>query len=112
MTIDEAVAACGICAEKLRRYKELGLLGSETDGDELLRRIGAICSFAKAGVGAEKIAKNPVLLDERAETVGERIMIMRKERCRQLDGLHTKQQELDCLDGIIRKIKNGGRICR
>ena len=31
---------------------------------------------------------------------------------RLLDELHAKQQALDCLDCIIRKIKSGGCVCR
>ena len=52
------------------------------------------------------------LLDESAATLDERVRIMKKERFRLLDELHAKQQALDCLDCIIRKIKSGGCICR
>ena len=110
--MDEAGEACGISADKLKRYRELGILPPDGEGEEGLKRLSVISSLAKAGVSAEKIAENPVLLDESAETIETRVRIMKKERYRQLDDLHAKQQSLDCLDCIIRDIKNGGVICR
>ena len=53
-----------------------------------------------------------MLLDESTATLNERVRIMKKERFRLLDELHAKQQALDCLDCIIRKIKSGGCVCR
>lgn len=111
MTIDEVSESCGVSAEKLKHYRELGLIPS--CGEEWRKRLGLISSLAKAGVSAEKIVENPVLLDESAGTLEERVRIMKKERFRQLDDLHERQQSLDCLDCIIRDIKkNGGPISR
>ncbi len=111
MNNSEFSEICGISAATLAHYRELGLLPS-ADEDETLRRLGEISSFAKAGVAPERLAENPVLLDESAESVDKRVRIMKKERFRLLDELHAKQQALDCLDCIIRQIKNGGCICR
>lgn len=111
MNNSEFSEICGISAADVAHYRELGLL-PDAGEDETLRRLGGISSLAKAGVAPERLAKNPVLLDESAETIGERVRIMKKERFRLLDELHAKQQTLDCLDCIIRQIKNGGCICR
>ena len=111
MTMDEVGKACGISAETLKYYQRLGLLEAE-NGSEALRRLGVISSLAKAGFTPEKLADNSVLFDESEETLDERVRIMKKERFRQLDDLHAKQQSLDCLDCIIREIKKGGCIGR
>ena len=111
MTIDKMSGICGISAAALEHYRELGLL-PDAGEDETLRRLGGISSFAKAGLAPERLAENPVLLDESAATLNERVRIMKKERFRLLDELHAKQQALDCLDCIIRKIKSGGCVCR
>lgn len=111
MTIDKMSGICGISAATLEHYRELGLL-PDAGEDETLRRLGGISSFAKAGLAPERLAENPVLLDESAATLDERVRIMKKERFRLLDELHAKQQALDCLDFIIRKIKSGGCVCR
>lgn len=111
MTTNEVSRICGISAAAIEHYRELGLL-PDADEDETLRRLGEISSLAKAGVAPEKLAENPVLLDGSAETLDERVRIMKKERFRLLDELHEKQQALDCLDCIIKQIKSGGCICR
>lgn len=111
MNNSEVSKICGISAQTLAHYRELGLLPCADEG-ETLRRLGGISSFAKAGVAPEKLAENPVLLDESAETLDARVKIMKKERFRLLGELHAKQQTLDCLDCIIKQIKSGGSICR
>ena len=112
MTIDKMSGICGISAAALEHYRELGLLPDAGEDETLLRRLGGISSFAKAGLAPERLAENPVLLDESAATLDERVRIMKKERFRLLDELHAKQQALDYLDCIIRKIKSGGCVCR
>ena len=63
MTIDKMSGICGISAAALEHYRELGLL-PDAGEDETLRRLGGISSFAKAGLAPERLAENPVLLDE------------------------------------------------
>lgn len=109
MTIDETSAACGISKEKLEHYIELGLLVTEDDLESSLRRLCAISTLVKAGMTPEKIAANPVLLDESAGTLEERVRIMKKERFRLLDDIHARQQSLDCLDCIIRELKKAAQ---
>ena len=88
MTIDKMSGICGISAATLEHYRELGLL-PDAGEDETLRRLGGISSFAKAGLAPERLAENPVLLDESAATLDERVRIMKKERFRLLDELHA-----------------------
>ncbi len=112
MTFDEICAACCLEKEKLLRYQELALLdcqkltgGSREGREKEFRRLGRILSFLKAGVTSEVLNRNPVLLEDGAQS-GERIRILKKERCRLLGDIHKIQQSLDCLDSMIRQIRD------
>lgn len=102
----ETLPGLGASAEELDRYEKLGLLPGGSD--ERLRRIGIISALSMAGVSLETVAANPALMDESAAASAERMRLMKKERFRQLEDLHAKQQKLDRLDRMIREIKNCG----
>ncbi len=111
MTIDEVCQSFHISRERLLSYERNGLLksGKNDDGspdyqEGELRRLGMIHSLLKAGVDAEVLEQNPVLFDE-GESGGERVRILKRQRCRLLGDIHERQQSLDCLDYLIRKIK-------
>lgn len=48
------------------------------------------------------------LLAEPGRSDQERQRIIKLERCRLLDEIHLKQQQLDRLDYMLYKLKNGG----
>lgn len=102
----ETIPALGASFEELDQYEKLGLLPGGSD--ERLRRIEIINALSMAGVSLETVAANPALIDESAAASAERMRLMKKERFRQLEDLHAKQQKLDRLDRIIREIKNCG----
>lgn len=118
MTFDEICAAYCLEKEKLLRYQELALLdcqkltgGGREGREKEFRRLGRILSFLKAGVTPEVLNRNPVLLED-GEQNGERIRALKKERCRLLGDIHEIQQSLDCLDSMIRQIRDETRGVR
>ncbi|MDO5116667.1 MAG: MerR family transcriptional regulator [Synergistaceae bacterium] len=115
MTIDEICRSFHISREKLLSYEKSGLLkGAQNEAglpdyqERELRRLGLIHSLLRAGIGAEVLERNPVLLDENGDG-GERVRILKRQRGHLLEDIHEKQQSLDCLDYIIREIKESGR---
>ena len=72
-------------------------------------------SLAKAGLSD---AETKAVMD--CDTQDQKYRLLRKYRCAQLEEIHIRQQELDTLDYIIRKMKDqqeeqkeipdGGRI--
>ncbi|WP_455598119.1 MerR family transcriptional regulator [Cloacibacillus sp.] len=114
MTIDEVCRSFHIDRETLQTYERTGLLECGTDekgrphySESALRRLGMIHSLLNAGIEAVTLERNPVLLNEDGN-IGERVMILRRQRCRLLEDIHARQQSLDSLDYLIRQIKKEG----
>ena len=60
-----------------------------------------------AGLETATLEQNPVLLDEEGNC-GERVRILKRQRCRLLEDIHARQRTLDSLDYLIREIKKEG----
>lgn len=112
MTLQEAGRRFHINIEKLNFYEENGLLECRqfVDGipdytEDELCRVGLIHSLMKAGFDLDLLKRYFSLCDHDIGDKQEKIRLLRKQRCRLLDEIHSKQQSLDELDYLIEKTK-------
>lgn len=112
MTLDEASRRFRISMEKLNDYEDNGLLECRhlVDGvpdytEQELRKVGLIHCLQKAGLDLSSVKRYLLLLKEGTGHKEEKIRILRRQRCRLLEEIHSKQQSLDELDYMIHKIR-------
>ncbi len=112
MTLNEVSEKFRIDIEKLKFYEDNRLLefNSSTNGipdytENELRRIGIIHSLQKAGADIPLIRQYLTLTNDSADQKEEKIRILRKQRCKLLEEIHSKQQSLDELDYMISEIR-------
>lgn len=112
MTLTEASRCFRISLEKLTWYEENGLIVYETLVNDVpdytedeLRKVGVIHALMTAGMEVDVLRKYLQLLRQRDGNKGERIRLLRKQRCRLLEEIHCKQQSLDALDYMIDEIR-------
>lgn len=110
MTLNEASEKFRIDIEKLKFYEDNKLLECEkfVDGvpdytETELRKVGVIHSLQKAGLDAPLIRQYLTLTGGYRKE--EKIRILRKQRCKLLEEIHSKQQSLDELDYMISEIR-------
>lgn len=110
MTLNEASEKFSIDIEKLEFYQDNKLLECEkyVDGvpdytENELRKVGIIHSLQKAGLDVPQIRQYLTLTSgDRNE---EKVRILRKQRCKLLEEIHSKQQSLDELDYMINETR-------
>lgn len=96
MKLCESCGRYRIDPEKLSRYARLGLLDpDEPCSAECLEQFCLINCLFEAGVEPRRIK---LILESGS---GERLRLLRLERCRLLEELHSAQSSLDSLDYLI-----------
>lgn len=112
MTIEEVSRQCQISVEDLRQYEQNGFLECTRTMDGLtdyqtadLHQIGVIRFLTDAGLQLDELRRFLQMKNQDASSKAERIRILKKQRYRLLDDIHSKQQLLDRLDYMIHEIK-------
>lgn len=114
MTIKEASLKSNVDINKLKYYEKKGLLefrnevcssesGSENDEIEYIRSIHLLFEM---GMEMEELRKLKEVGRNNLQAKKEQVIILRKYRFQLLEDIHGRQQNLDCLDYIIHKLKN------
>ena len=111
MTIRELGERFCLPAEKLKKYEACGLIKGKEDedgvrhcGDEVLGKLGVICTLTEAGFSCEEI-KQYLTFPEDSRGARERILMLKRRRGEMLDEIHRRQKLLDKIDFLIWKNK-------
>lgn len=110
MTLKEVSIRFCIDFDRLRGYEESGLLTHATLADGTfdysesdVSRIGLINELFKSGMNTDEVKIY------RAADKNGQLRLLRKQRCKLLEEIHSKQQVLDELDYMIGEAKNSQR---
>lgn len=111
MTIGELGERFCLPVEKLKKYEACGLIAGTEDGegerqygDEVLGKLGLICTLTEAGFTCEEI-KQYLTFPEDSRGARERILMLKRRRGEMLDEIHRRQKLLDKIDFLIWKNK-------
>ena len=111
MTIRELGERFCLSVEKLKKYEACGLIAGTEDGegerqygDEVLGKLGLICTLTEAGFSCEEI-KQYLTFPEDSRGARERILMLKRRRGEMLDEIHRRQKLLDKIDFLIWKNK-------
>ena len=112
MTLKQAGERYCVSMEKLTSYAENGLLVCErtTDGspdytEQELEKLGVISALRKTGMEMDTLKQYMRLLRQKTASNEEQLRILRGQRYKLLDTIHSKQQALDELDYLIDQLR-------
>lgn len=113
MKIKEVSDKFDISITVLRYYERIGLFddvkrvnGIREYEDKDIRNLSVIITLKNAGFSNDSLLKYIELSKHGDISNREKIHILKQQRQKLLDEIHSKQKNLDCLDYLIYKLKD------